>query len=402
MALSPFLAAIQQISAEKGIPEERVIETVEAAIAAAYRRDYGHPSQNIRVTLDPEGGPFKVAQVFEVVENEEMLEEPQRQITLEEAKKQKYKGEVGGEVIVDMPYQDEFGRIAAQTAKQVIVQRIREAERDILFEEFKQKENRLLNGSVQQIEGDTVIVSLGKINAVMPPREQIRGEFYTPGQRIRVFVKEVAESGRGPQIIVSRSDARFIKELFALEVPEIQADTVEIKSISREAGSRTKMAVFSENESIDPVGSCVGQRGTRVQAVLNEIGDEKIDIILWDANMDQFIRNALSPAKVRDLHINEATNNASVEVDSDQLSLAIGKGGQNVRLASKLTGYTLDILRDDEPKAEAAEAVEAPAAEEKAEAPVEKKAKTTKKKKDAEVTEETAPAAEAESAEAGE
>lgn len=382
MALSPFLAAIQQISAEKGIPEERVIETVEAAIAAAYRRDYGHPSQNIRVQLDTEGGPFKVFQVFEVVESEELVEENQRQITLEEAKKAKYKGEVGGEYLVNLPYHDDFGRIAAQTAKQVIVQRIREAERDILFEEFKQKESKLLNGSVQQVEGDTVIVSLGKINAVMPPREQIRGEYYTPGQRIRVFVKEVAESGRGPQIIVSRSDARFIKELFALEVPEIQAETVEIKSISREAGSRTKMAVFSDNEAIDPVGSCVGQRGTRVQAVLNEIGDEKIDIILWDGNPDQFIRNALSPAKVRDLHIKEEEKHASVEVDADQLSLAIGKGGQNVRLASKLTGYTLDILRDDQPAA----IIEETVVTEKAvptteEAPTEKKTKKAAPKK---------------------
>jgi N utilization substance protein A len=228
MALSPFLAAIQQISAEKGIPEERVIETVEAAIAAAYRRDYGTPGQNIRVELDRKDVGFKVFQVHEIVENEETFEEPERQILLEDALAKDKKAEVGGEVVEELPYHDDFGRIAAQTAKQVIVQRIREAERDILFEEFKQKEHALLTGSVQQVEMDTVIVSLGKINAVMPPREQIRGEFYSTGQRIRVFVKEVAESGRGPQIIVSRSDSRFIKELFAMEVPEIQAETVEI------------------------------------------------------------------------------------------------------------------------------------------------------------------------------
>lgn len=355
MAVSAFLAAIQQLSLEKNIPEERIFETVEAAIAAAYRRDFGEPEQVVRVHMNRENGGFEVTQVFEVVENEEAVEEPQRQISLEEARKDKTDLNVGDEYIIPLPFHDDFGRIAAQTAKQVIVQRIREAEREILYEEFKHKENQLLTGSVQQLEGEAAIVSLGKVNAIMPPREQIRGEYYTTGQRIRVFVKEVAESGRGPQIIVTRSDARFIEALFSLEVPEIQAGTVEIRAISREAGSRTKMAVFSDNEAIDPVGSCVGQRGTRVQAVLNEIGDEKIDIILWDANPDQFIRNALSPAKIRSLTIDEETKNAKVEVDADQLSLAIGRGGQNVRLASKLTGYTLDILRDQvEPAVEAA------------------------------------------------
>ncbi len=361
MAVSAFLAAIQQLSLEKNIPEERIFETVEAAIAAAYRRDYGQPEQHIRVTMDREDGGFKVFQVFDVVETPEEVEEDQRQITVEEARKDKADLNVGDEYIISLPFHDDFGRIAAQTAKQVIVQRIREAEREILFEEFKQKENQLLNGSVQQLEGDTVVVSLGKVNAIMPPREQIRGEYYSTGQRIRVFVKEVAESGRGPQIIVTRSDSRFIEALFGMEVPEIQAGTVEIRAISREGGSRTKMAVFSDNDAIDPVGSCVGQRGTRVQAVLNEIGDEKIDIILWDDNTEQFIRNALSPAKIRAIHIDEEAKVAKVEVDVDQLSLAIGRGGQNVRLASKLTGYALDILRDEIP-GEAAEAATAPEA----------------------------------------
>ncbi len=347
MAQSPFIAAIQQLSIEKNIPEERVFEAVEAALAAAYRRDYGRPDQVIRVTLNRENGNFEVAQVYEVVENQEAIEERDRQITLEDAQLQTPDIKVGDEFIVDLPTQDDFGRIAAQTAKQVIVQRIREIEREILFEEFKDKEHTLVSGSVQQVEGDTVLVSLGKVNAVMPPREQIRGEYYSTGQRIRVYVKEVAESGRGPQIIVSRADTRFIEELFALEIPEIQAGTVEIRAISREAGSRTKMAVYSDNENIDPVGSCVGQRRARIQAVLNEIGDEKIDIILWDGVADQFIRNALSPARVRSLEIDEEHKHAKVEVDPDQLSLAIGRGGQNVRLASRLTGYTIDILRDD-------------------------------------------------------
>lgn len=348
MALSPFSAAIQQICNEKGIPEERVIETVEAAIAAAYRRDFGKPYQNIRVSLDAESAGFKVFQVFEVVETPEQIEEQDRQVSLDEAKETTPSIQVGEELVIPLPYHDDFGRIAAQTAKQVIVQRLREAERDVLYEEFKDKEGKLLNGSVQQIDMDNVVVSLGKVNAILPPREQIKGEHYIPGQRIKVFVKEVAESTRGPQIIVTRSDAQFISELFALEVPEIPAGTVEIKSISREAGSRTKMAVFSANPALDPVGSCVGQRGTRVQAVLAEIGNEKIDIILWDNDTDQFIRNALSPAKVRTLEIDDDKKHANVQVDPDQLSLAIGKGGQNVRLASKLTGYTIDIIREGE------------------------------------------------------
>jgi transcription termination/antitermination protein NusA len=346
MALSPFLAAIQQLSAEKNIPEERVIETVEAAIAAAYRRDYGTPGENYRVVLNREGEGFKVYKVFEVVEDEDTYEEPDRQMMLPEAVDHKQDAKVGDEITFDMPYQADFGRIAAQTAKQVIVQRIREAERDILFEEFKTKEHKLQAGAVQNIEGDAVIVALGKTNAVMPPREQIRTEYYSIGQRIRVFVKEVSESLRGPQIIVSRADARFIQELFALEVPEIEAGTVEIRAISREAGSRTKMAVWSETDSIDPIGSCVGQGGKRVQAVLSEIGEEKIDIILWNEDPKRFIMNALSPAKIRDITIHTDRMHADVQVDQDQLSLAIGKGGQNVRLASKLTGYTVDILRD--------------------------------------------------------
>lgn len=360
MALSPLIAAIQQVSIEKGIPEDKILETVEAAIAAAYRRDYGEPNWIVRVKMDGENGGFTVHRVHEVVENEETLEDPEKQILLEDALKINPEITIGEDISEILPYQDDFGRIAAQTAKQVIVQRIREAERDLLYEEFKEKESLLINGWVQQVEGDTVIVSLGKINAIMPPREQVRDEYYTNGQRLKVLVKEVTESSKGPQIIVTRSDAKFISELFALEVPEIPAGTVEIKSISREAGSRTKMAVYTSNKALDPVGSCVGQRGTRVQAVLAEIGDEKIDIILWDENSEQFIRNALSPAKVRSLEIDEANKLAKVEVDNDQLSLAIGKNGQNVRLASKLTNYTIDIVRDAAPKEEvqAAEAEE--------------------------------------------
>lgn len=366
MALSPFSAAIQQICSEKGISEEKVLETVEAALAAAYRRDYGKPSQVIQVKLDHEDPTlFHIFQAFEVIadDDEEGISEPDRQILLSEAKEKDATLEVGGTLLIPQPFHDEFGRIAAQTAKQVIVQRLREAERDVLFDEFKEKEHQLLSGSVQQIDGDAVIVNLGKINAVMPPREQIKGEHYNIGQRLRVFVKDVVENNRGPQIIVSRSDSQFILELFNLEVPEIGAGTVEIKAIAREAGSRTKMAVFSSNPAIDPVGSCVGQRGTRVQAVLAELSEEKIDIILWDENPDTFIRNALSPAKVAGLKLDLERNHAAVQVDADQLSLAIGKGGQNVRLASKLTGFTLDIIRDEVPVVLEADPEEVAAAE---------------------------------------
>jgi N utilization substance protein A len=348
MALSPFTAAIQQICNEKGISEEKVIETIEAAIAAAYRKDFATAGQLIRVKLDSDSSAFKVFRVLEVLETPEEIEDPERQIVLGEARLQNSKIKVGEELLIPLPYHDEFGRIAAQTAKQVIVQRLREAEREVLFEEFKDKEGKLLNGSVQQIEGDNVIISVGKVSATLPVREQIPFERYTIGQRIKVYVKEVVENNRGPQIIVTRAEAHFISELFSLEVPEIQAGTVEIKSISREAGSRTKMAVFSDNPSLDPVGSCVGQRGTRVQAVLAEIGDEKIDIILWDENSEQFIRNALSPAKVHSIELNLEEKHAAVQVDPDQLSLAIGRNGQNVRLASKLTGFSIDILRDPE------------------------------------------------------
>jgi N utilization substance protein A len=349
--LTPFEAAIQQICAEKGIAPSAVTEAVEAAIAAAYRRDYAESEQVIRAELTGAGTDphnFKVFRVWHVLTSEEEMSEPERELTLADALAKDPEAIEGGEVVEQLPLHIDFGRIAAMTAKQVIVQKLREAERTVLFDEFKDKESKLLNGSVQQVDRDTVYVSLGKVTGIMPPREQIKGEFYAPGQRIRVFVKEVGEGARGPQIIVTRGDARFVEALFNLEVPEIPAGTVEIKAISREGGSRTKMAVWATTPGVDPVGSCVGQRGTRVQAVLNEIGAEKVDIILWDEDTETFIRNALSPARVREVMIDEAAKVAKIHVDADQLSLAIGRGGQNVRLASKLTGYTLDIVRDEE------------------------------------------------------
>jgi len=290
-----------------------------------------------------------------VVDDEE-FENPEAEISLSEAIKIDKKHKIGDEIVEALPKEEKFGRIAAQTAKQVIIQRIREAERDMVFAEFKDREHTVGNGSVQQIEGKNVIVSLGKINAIMFPSDQIRDEKYYVGQRIKVFIKEVAQTSRGPQILVSRSDEGLIKCLFELEVPEIANGTVEIKSLAREAGSRTKMAVLALDENIDPIGSCVGQRGTRVQAVLAEIGDEKIDIVLWDEDVEKFIMNALSPAKCEKIVISSKDNKATVFVAEDSLSLAIGKNGQNVRLASKLTSWGIDIEKteksensDDEP-----------------------------------------------------
>lgn len=341
--INPFVAAIEDICEEKGLDKDTIIETVEAALAAAYRKDYGKPKQIIRATLNPETGKAEMFRVYDVIEDPEEIKEHEHELTLEEAKEIDKKAEIGQEVIVPMPYHDEFGRIAAQTAKQVIIQRIREAERDLMFKEFKDKENQVVNANVQQVDGHNIIISLGKVNGILYPSEQIPNEHYYPGQRLKVYVKEVSQSIKGPQIIVSRSDANLIVGLFEMEVPEIAAGTVEIKSISREAGSRTKIGVIATEDKIDPVGSCVGQRGTRVQAVLDEIGDEKIDIVLWDEDVEQFIMNALSPARTRQISISSKDNKANVYVDKDNLSLAIGKNGQNVRLASKLTGWGIDI-----------------------------------------------------------
>lgn len=345
MAISPFMAAINQLCDEKGLSKDTILETIEAAIAAAYRKDYAEQNQIIRAKMDPETGLTKFWQVFDVVEE---VEDMGSQKTLEEAQKISKKAKVGEQVEIELETHSEFGRIAAQTAKQVIIQRIREAEREMLYKEFKDKERHVVNATVQQLEGRNVVIALGKANGIMYPADQIREERYYIGQRMKVYVKEVAETVRGPQILVSRSDKELIRGLFELEVPEIQTGTVEIKSITREAGSRTKIAVIATEDNIDPVGSCVGQRGTRVQAVLGEIGDEKIDIVLWDEDVEQFIMNALSPAKTRKITINSKENKAIVYVAEDSLSLAIGKGGQNVRLASKLTGWGIDVMLDED------------------------------------------------------
>ncbi|MFA7308526.1 MAG: transcription termination factor NusA [Patescibacteria group bacterium] len=380
-----FLLALDHLADEKKMDKGAILEAVEAALAAAYRKDYGKPSQMYRCQIDPENGAMQFWQVKKVVEE---ITDEEHEILLKDAKKIDKTVELEGEVTFPVPTQDDFGRIAAQTAKQVIIQKLKEMERDIIFDEFKNQEGKIINGVFQQLEGANMVVDLGRANGVLFPSEQIPGEHYRVGQRIKVYVVSVEKNNRGPQIIVSRSHANIIRELFAIEVPEIEAGTVQIMGIAREAGVRTKMAVRALQDGVDPVGSCVGQRGTRVQAVLSEIGNEKIDIILWDEDVETYIINALSPAKVSEIRLDEKRREAVVYVENDQLSLAIGKNGQNVRLAAKLTDWKIDVFDvvakvDMKPvkkeKEETAEAEEKP------------KKKAPKKSKKTEETTEEAP-----------
>lgn len=336
-----FILALDQIAEEKKISKEAIIEATEAALAAAYRKDYGKPTQIVRCKIDPVKGSMEFWMEKKVVE---AVADENCEISLEDAKKEDKSIELEGFTKYPLPTHEDFGRIAAQTAKQVIIQRLKEVERETLFNEFKNQEGQLVNGVVQQIEGGNVVVDLGRINGIMFPSEQITGEFYRVGQRIKVLVTRVEKSSRGPQILVSRAADDLVKYLFMIEVPEIEAGTVQIAGIAREAGVRTKMSVRALQDGVDPVGSCVGQRGTRVQAVLSELGNEKIDIVLWDENTETYITNALSPAKVEEVKLDKNNKEAIVYVNADQLSLAIGKNGQNVRLASKLTDWKIDVL----------------------------------------------------------
>jgi N utilization substance protein A len=364
-----FIVAINQIADEKGLPREIIVETVEHAIAAAYKKDFGDKDQEVEGRLDQETGITHIWVTKTVVPDEE-VENEFLQIGLTAAKKIDKKAAVGTE---EEPYtvsfEDEpegFGRVAAQTAKQVIIQRIREAEREIIFTEYKDKEALVLNGTVQRVDGSTVYIDLGKANGVLFPGEQIPNERYYNGQRLKVYLVRVEQTTRGPQIVLSRAHANMVRHLFELEVPELETGAVEIKGIAREAGVRTKIAVQSNADGVDAVGTFVGGRGSRVQAVMGDLGEEKIDIILYNEDPKVFITNALSPTKVVSVELNEIEKKAMVRVPEDQLSLAIGKQGQNVRLAAKLTGWNIDILSADESRveavAEAATEEEAPAA----------------------------------------
>lgn len=332
--------AVRTIAEEKNLPEETVLSVIEQAIAAAWRRDNGERDQEVRAELNTVDGTANVFVSREVVE---LVGSDAIEISLEDAKKVK-KDAALGDLIEEKHEVISFGRVAAQTAKQVVLQRLREAEREVVLEEYEDKIGTIVAGIVQRVEPRVIRVELGKATGIIPQSEQIQGEFYSIGSRIKVFIKDIERDNRGPQLILSRGNEAFVEYLFRQEVPEMETGAVEIRAIAREAGRRTKLAVASTVPGVDPVGTFVGGHGTRVQAVMNEIGDqEKIDIITFDENSEQFIRNALSPADVVRVEIDEAAKRAKVFVNEDQQSIAIGRGGQNVRLASHLTGYELDI-----------------------------------------------------------
>ncbi|OHA64178.1 MAG: transcription termination factor NusA [Candidatus Wildermuthbacteria bacterium RIFCSPHIGHO2_01_FULL_48_27b] len=370
-----FGILLDSIAEEKGLSRERVLETVEQALAAAYKKEFGKRGQNIKASLDIKTGKVEFWQVKLAVDESMIYSEeelaamkekesgeeessfsaseadsegkkvrfnPERHIMLEEAQKIKKDAKPGDEIELKLEPKTDYGRIAAQTAKQVILQKIREAERASVLDEFQSKEGELVSGLVQRVEGRMVFVDLGKTLGVLPAEEQVSGEFYRVGQRLKFYLMRVEDSPRGPLIFLSRAYPKFISKLFELEVPEIGSGGVEIKGITREAGSRTKVAVASNADGVDPVGSMVGQRGTRVSAVINELGGEKIDIIEWAEDPEAYIANALSPAKVLQVEV-EGKNKAVAIVAEDQLSLAIGRDGQNVRLAAKLTGWKIDV-----------------------------------------------------------
>lgn len=392
--LKQFGSAIQQIAEEKGIPVEKVLETIELALAAAYKKDYGKKGQIIRAGFNPQTGDVKMRLVKVVVDqsmlksDEEIAAEeaeraerlaegmrraavggreryddddpeipdgerkvrynPEKHLMVDEAKEFKDDAKPGDEIEFPLEFKEDFGRIAAQTAKQVIIQRIREAERDAIYNEYKDHEGELISGLIQRIEGRNIFIDIGRTTALLPSEEQVAFERYRIGERIKVLIVSVERNPKGPGIIVSRSHPRLVKKLFEIEVPEIASGSVEIKAIAREAGSRSKVAVVSHQEGIDPVGSMVGQKGVRVSTVIHELSGEKIDIIEWAEDPGTFIQHALSPAKVIEVEARVETREARAIVPDDQLSLAIGKGGQNVRLAAKLTGWKIDVRSDKE------------------------------------------------------
>jgi N utilization substance protein A len=370
--LKALNAALSQLEEEKGIPRDKVIEAIEMALAAAYKKDYGKKNQIIRAKFDLNTGDAEFIQVKLVVDDSMLKpkpeideegniispieEEPEEEgavkkvyfnedhhMMIADAKKIKKGIQPGEEMIFPLEAKDDYGRIAAQTAKQVIIQRIREAEKSSVISDFGAKQGEVVTGKVQRVEGGNVFVDLGRATGILPKDEQIPGERYRQGERIRAYLYSVEDSPRGINLKLSRSHPLFINKLFEIEAPEVANGVVEIKSIAREAGSRSKIAVHSNESNVDPVGSCVGQRGTRVSTVINELGGEKIDIVPWSDDVETFITNALSPAKISKIKVDEDEKTAEVSVDDDQFSLAIGKGGQNVRLAAKLTGWKIDI-----------------------------------------------------------
>lgn len=374
---SEITKAIQALCDEKNLSYEAVLETVETALAAAYRKDFGNKQQNIKVKFDPETGDIKAWDVKTVVEDvaEDVLEKAQeeaaarrekareedREITPEEledlprfnpklemmlsaAKEINKKAKVGDVLEIKLEVAGSFGRMAAQTAKQVIIQKIREAERGLVFEDFKKQENTIISGTIQRVEARKILIDLGKITGVLPNEEQIRREHYRPGARMKFYVLAVEMSVRGPEIILSRATEKMVREIFRQEIPEIESGSVEIKGVARDAGWRSKVAVATSDQTIDPIGSCIGQRGSRINTIIEELGGEKIDIIAWSENAAEYIAKALAPAKTAEVELDEANKVAKAHVPTEQFSMAIGKSGQNVRLASQLTGWRIDVM----------------------------------------------------------
>lgn len=376
---SDITKAIQTLCEEKGLAYEVVMETIEAALAAAYRKDFGNKQQNIKVKFDPETGDIQAWDVKTVVddideevlvkaqeeltarrekareENRELTEEeiadlprfnPKTEMMKKEAKAVNKKAKVGEVLEIPLEISRDFGRMAAQTAKQVIIQKIREAERNMVYDSFKDQEGKLIVGTIQRVEGRKVLVDMGKVTAILPADQQVSREFYRPGSRMKFFVAAVNMTVRGPEIVLSRNNTGMVEEIFRQEIPEIGDGLIVIKGVARDAGFRSKVAVYTAESSIDPIGSCIGQRGARINTIIEELGGEKIDVIKWSEDASAYIMNALSPAKVARVEINDQLKEAEVYVAPDQFSLAIGKSGQNVRLASQLTGWKIKV-RDE-------------------------------------------------------
>jgi len=389
--LKALKSALLQLEEEKKIPKDKIIDAIEQSLAAAYKKDYGKKGQIVRVKLDLDSGATEFHQVKIVVDEstvrlledgediEDFLEEstenlqeegksvfnPEKHILLSDAKKMKNDAKLDEEIVFPLEMKDDFGRVAAQTAKQVIIQRIREAERGAIMQEYGGQEGEIINGIVQKVERGIIFVDFNKATGIIPREEQIFGERFITGQRIKAYLTKVEEGHRGVNLFLSRTHPKFIEKLFAIETPEIANGVVEIKHIAREAGARSKIAVYSHDSNVDPIGACVGQRGVRVTTVMNELGGEKIDIIPWSEDPEEFVSSAISPAKIISIKLIERTNDkgdsekvAVIEVANDQLSLAIGKGGQNVRLAAKLTGWKIDIKGADAPEAKEEKASE--------------------------------------------
>ncbi|MBI4598915.1 transcription termination/antitermination protein NusA [Candidatus Uhrbacteria bacterium] len=397
---SPIEQAMRQICEEKGLSYESVLHTIEAALSAAYRKDFGEKNQNVEAEFNPATGDIRVFDVKTVVEDVDLEELERRQearrqhaeemalvhvaarergedvptmvledgedelrfnpktdLMISEARQTKPDAELGEIIRTELPQPGEFGRMAAMPAKQVITQTLREAEREIVFNEFKEKEGEVLNGTIQRREGRIVLVDLGRIAGILRPEDQVSTERYAPGEKIKVYVRQVSLTGKGPEIVLSRTAEELVKRIFEVEIPEVGEGTVEVKAIAREPGSRSKVAVFTNDSNLDPIGACIGQRGTRIQTIIGALGGEKIDIIEWSEDPKTFIAHALAPAKVNEVELRLEERLALVKVPADQLSLAIGKGGQNVRLAVRLTGWKINAnesgsLEESAPAAE--------------------------------------------------